>query len=63
MRPGEIDHPASRLEIQRRRFRVDFGYGEELRLVEVLDARLGVVTLTQQQQHLSSSLAFMQASS
>jgi len=63
MRPGEIFHPASRLEVHRRRFRVDFSYGEEDTVVAVRDVRLGEVTLTQQQQHLSSSLAFMQASS
>ena len=63
MRPGGVAHPASRLKVHRRRFSVDFAYGEETAVVAPRDVRLGEVTLTQQQQHLSSSLAFMQASS
>jgi hypothetical protein len=37
-------------------------YGEDTRSV-LWDERMGETTLTQQQQHLSSSLAFMQLSS
>jgi hypothetical protein len=58
-----MSHSASLFEVLRYAFGVDARYGDELRVVEVLDVRLGEVTLTQQQQHLSSSLAFMQASS
>jgi len=37
-------------------------YGEETTVVEVRDERMGETTRTQQQQHLFSSLAFMQVS-
>lgn len=63
MRPGEMFHPASRSWVHRRRSRVNSSYGPETTVVAARDVRLGEVTLTQQQQHLSSSLAFMQASS
>ena len=56
-------HPASRSWVHRRRSRVNSSYGPETTVVAARDVRLGGVTLTQQQQHLSSSLAFMQASS
>jgi hypothetical protein len=56
-------HSASLFEVVRSGFDAEVRYGAELMVAEVLDVRFGGVTLTQQQQHLSSSLAFMQARS
>jgi hypothetical protein len=56
-------HSAYLFEVVRSGLGAEARYGAELIVAAVLDVRFGAVTLTQQQQHLSFSLAFMQARS